>query len=247
MTTAVSSQAMTTEVAVVRLVDILRSGKVRQELGDIESLADSIRQHGVLTAVLVERREDGGFELVAGFRRVAAAEAAGLDHIPAVVREAMTGVQRVSDQLAENDDRCGLTELEVAGAMQQMLDVGASTDEVAVRFATSTDAIESWRAVLSLPAPLLALARDGTVSAGEVVDLGDLAADEDLVSSVVAEVKAGTSARWAVSRVRQQRQLAAVVATAQAKLESEGCPVVAAPRYDTVTGNSKMQRLGEGV
>ena len=115
MTTAVSSQVATTEVAVIALVDIRRSGNVRQELGDIESLAESIRQHGVLTAVLVERSPDGAFELVAGFRRVAAAEAAGLEHIPAVVRDPVAGVQRVSDQVAENNDRCGLTDLEPSG------------------------------------------------------------------------------------------------------------------------------------
>lgn len=115
MTTTVSSAAVAAEVAVIPLADIHRGGNVRQELGDLESLAESIRQHGVLTAVLVERRQDGGFELVAGYRRVAAAEAAGLELIPAVVRDPVPGVQRVSDQLAENADRCALTELEASG------------------------------------------------------------------------------------------------------------------------------------
>ena len=127
MTTAVSSLAATTEVAVIRLADIRRSGNVRQELGDIESLAESIRQHGVLTAVLVERRQDGAFELVAGFRRVAAAETAGLGHIPAVVRDPVAGVQRVSDQLAENDDRCALSALEPSGiASPATFDIAAN-------------------------------------------------------------------------------------------------------------------------
>lgn len=247
MTTAVSSPAATAEVAVIALNDIRRNGNVRQELGDIESLAESIRRHGVLTAVLVERRQDGAFELVAGFRRVAAAELAGLEHIPAVVRDPVEGVQRVSDQLAENHDRCALTELDVAGAMQQMLDLGASTDEVAQRFATSTDTIDRWRAVLALPAPLLALVREGTVEVSDIADLGELADDEEFVAAVVAEINAGTGPRWAVSRVRQQRALAAAAAASQAKLEKEGCPIVAAPRYDTVTRNSRMQRLGDGV
>jgi ParB/RepB/Spo0J family partition protein len=247
MTTAVSSPTATTEVAIIPLADIRRSGNVRQEVGDIDSLAESIRQHGVLTAVLVERRQDGGFGLVAGFRRVAAAEAAGLERIPAVVRDPVTDVQRVSDQLAENDDRCALTDLDVAGAMQQMLDLGASTEAVAERFDTSTDSVDRWRAVLALPAPLLTLVRDGTIHVRDVADLGELSDDEEFVAAVVAEVRGGTGARWAVSRVRQQRALAAAAAAAHAKLEKEGCPIVAAPRYDTVTGNSRMQRLGDGV
>jgi ParB family chromosome partitioning protein len=195
---------------------------VRQERGDIESLAESIRQHGVLTAILVERRQDGGFDLVAGFRRVAAAEVAGLDHIPAVVRDPVAGVQRVSDQVAENSERSALRDLDVAGAMQQMLDLGASTEDVAERFATSTDTIDRWRAVLALPAALLTLVRDGTVEVSGIADLGELADDEEFVTAVVAEVRAGTGPRWAVSRVRQQRALTAAIAVAHAKLEKEG-------------------------
>lgn len=247
MTTTVSSPVATAEVAVIPVADIRRSGNVRQDLVDIESLAESIRQHGVLTAILVERRQDGGFELVAGFRRVAAAMMAGLEHIPAVVRDPVEGVQRVSDQVAENDDRCALTALDVAGAMQQMLDLGASKTDVAKRFATNTDTIDGWRAVLALPAPLLALVRQGTIDVTDVADLGELADDEEFVAAVVAEIRAGTGPRWAVSRVRQQRVLALTAAASQAKLEKEGCPIVAAPRYDTVTGNSRMQRLGDAV
>ena len=247
MTTTVSSPATTTEVAIIPLADIRRGSNVRQELGDIESLAQSIRQHGVLTAILVERSADGGVDLVAGFRRVAAAEVAGLDHIPAVVRDPVAGVQKVSDQLAENGARCGLSQIDLAGAMQQMLDLGATAEVVTEHFDTSTDTIERWRAVLALPAPLLALVRDGTIDVSDVADLGELGEDEEFVTAVVAEIRGGTGPRWAISRVRQQRALAAAIATAEATLEKEGCPIVAAPRYDVVTANSRMQRLGEGV
>jgi hypothetical protein len=87
--------------------------------------------------------------------------------------------------------------------MQQMLDLGASTDDVAQRFATSTDTIDRWRAVLALPAPLLTLVREGTVDVSDVADLGELADDGEFVAAVVVEIRAGTSPRWAVTRVRQ--------------------------------------------
>jgi hypothetical protein len=70
--------------------------------------------------------------------------------------------------------------------MQQMLDLSASTDDVAQRFATSTDTIDRWRAVLALPAPLLTLVREGTIDVSDVVDLGELADDEEFVAAVVA-------------------------------------------------------------
>jgi ParB family chromosome partitioning protein len=195
MTTAVSSPAATMEVAVIPLADIRRGANVRQELGDIESLAESIRQHGVLTAILVERRQDGGFELVAGFRRVAAADVASLTHIAAVVRDPVAGVQRVSDQVTENSERCALEQIDLAGAMQQMLDLGASAEDVAERFDTSTDTIDRWRAVLTLPAPLLTLVRDGTLDVRDVADLGELGDEEEFVAAIVAEVRAGTGPR----------------------------------------------------
>jgi ParB family chromosome partitioning protein len=95
-------------------------------------------------------------ELIAGFRRIAAAEAAGLDYIPAVVPDPVAGMQRISDQVAENDDRCALTELDAAGAMQQMLELGATTDAVAQRFPRAPTRSNPWCAVPALPAPLLA-------------------------------------------------------------------------------------------
>jgi len=51
--------------------------------------------------------------------------------------------------------------------MQQMLDFGASTDDVAPRFATSRDTIDRWRAVLALSAPLLTLVREGTIDVSD--------------------------------------------------------------------------------
>jgi len=101
--------------------------------------------------------------------------------------------------------------------------------------------------VLALPAPLLSLVREGTIEISDIADRDEMGDDEEFVAAVVAEVRAGTGPHWAVSRVRQQRALAAATAASQAKLEKEGCPTVAAPRYDTVTGNSRMQRLGDGV
>jgi post-segregation antitoxin (ccd killing protein) len=98
--------------------------------------------------------------------------------------------------------------------MEQMLDLGASTDDVAERFATSTEIIDRWRAVLALPAALLTLVRDGTVEVSDIADLGELGDDEEFVAAVVAEVRAGTGPRWAVSRVRQQRALTAAIAAA---------------------------------
>ena len=67
----------------VQPTDVHPCGK----LPNIPSLAESIRREGVLTAITVDRRDDGDFDLVAGFRRVAASRLAGLTSIPAVIRD----------------------------------------------------------------------------------------------------------------------------------------------------------------
>src|SRR5439155_3418439 len=113
-------------VELIPLYRIQANRNLRETLPDIPHLAKSIRRHGMLTAILVDRCPDGGYELVAGFRRHAAALMAGLDAVPAVVREAGEDRARIASQVAENVDRIDLTGLEQAQAMQQMLDLGSS-------------------------------------------------------------------------------------------------------------------------
>ncbi len=85
---ALATVPITTEM--IPLERIRADRNIRTKLSDVEGLAKSIRRHGVLTAVLVARREDGDFDLVAGFRRHAAAAVAGLAgdtrHRPGAVR-----------------------------------------------------------------------------------------------------------------------------------------------------------------
>ena len=68
-------------------------------LPNIPSLAASIRREGVLTAITVDRRDDGDYDLVAGFRRLAAAQLAGLATIPAVIRDRTGEAERLRRQL----------------------------------------------------------------------------------------------------------------------------------------------------
>src|SRR5207253_10721843 len=104
----------------------------RQTFDDqsLEAMAASIREVGVLQPVVVRSR-NGGYELVAGERRLRAARLAGLATIPAIVREG-DDTESLREALIENIHREDLAPLELAGAFQELLeDLGVTQETVA--------------------------------------------------------------------------------------------------------------------
>src|SRR6185436_7310212 len=87
---------------------------------ELEDLAQSIRQHGVLQPVLVSERPDGTYQLITGERRWRAAQLAGLPTLPAVIKEA-TPLASLEMALVENIQRSDLNPLEEAHAFRQLL------------------------------------------------------------------------------------------------------------------------------
>ncbi|BDG61864.1 ParB/RepB/Spo0J family partition protein [Caldinitratiruptor microaerophilus] len=131
----------------------------------LEELAASIREHGVVQPVLV-RPVDGGYELVAGERRWRAARAAGLERIPAVVRE-ITPAKAMEIALIENLQREDLNPLEEAEAYRVLLEEhGLSHEELARRLGKSRPQISNTLRLLQLPQPVQALVASGVLSMG---------------------------------------------------------------------------------
>src|SRR4029077_7102301 len=102
----------------------------------LEALAMSIREVVVWRPIVV-RRAGTGFELIAGERRLRAAKLAGLATVPAVVRES-DDAESLREALIENIHREDLAPLEVAAALQELLDgLGATQESVAERLSYS--------------------------------------------------------------------------------------------------------------
>src|SRR3990172_4811491 len=101
-------------------LDVIRPGRYQPrsvfDAGKLEELASSIRAQGVVQAVVVRETEPGEYELIAGERRWRAAQLAGLDTIPAVVRDVADEVT-VAMSLIENIQREDLNPLEEAAAL----------------------------------------------------------------------------------------------------------------------------------
>jgi len=136
---------------------------------DEESLADlaaSIRELGVLQPVLVRAADPGRYRLIAGERRWRAARRAGLDTIPAIVRET-DELGSIEQALVENLHRQDLTALEEAAAYQQLIeDFELTHDDVATRVGKSRVAVTNTLRLLQLPPTIQHLLADGRLTAG---------------------------------------------------------------------------------
>jgi len=132
----------------------------------LSSLADSVRELGVLQPVLVRPRDDGTFELIAGERRWRAARRAGIPTIPAIVRDA-DDASSLEQALVENLHREDLNPLEEAAAYQQLIeDFRLTHEELAARVGRSRAAITNTLRLFQLPPAVQRMVADGQLAAG---------------------------------------------------------------------------------
>ena len=130
------------------------------------ALADSIRARGVLQPVVVRPLAGGRYELVAGERRLRAAELAELQSIPAIVRET-DDAERLELALIENMARADLNPVEEARACATLVDdLGMSKEEVARRVGRSRVAVANLIRMLGLPDETLTMVERRELTAG---------------------------------------------------------------------------------
>jgi ParB family chromosome partitioning protein len=134
--------------------------------GALAELAESIRARGLLQPLLVRALPSGHYELVAGERRLRAARIAGLESVPALVREA-DDWERLEIALAENMARVDLNPVDEARACAMLVeDLGLTKEEVGRRVGRSRVAISNLIRLLELPDEALALIERGDLSEG---------------------------------------------------------------------------------
>jgi ParB family chromosome partitioning protein len=152
-------------------------------------LTYSIKEFGVLQPIVV-RPKGTSYELVMGERRLRAAIAAGLETVPAIVRDTAEDAM-LRDALLENIHRAQLNPLEEAAAYQQLLEeFGATHDELASRIGRSRSQITNTIRLLNLPVPVQRRVAAGVLSAGHaraLLGLNSRDQQEDLAVRIVAE------------------------------------------------------------
>ena len=171
----------------------------------LREMAESIREHGVVEPLLVRQRE-GGFELIAGERRLRAARLAGLQTVPVVVRD-MNDREVLEVTLIENLQREDLSALEEAAAYVRLIeDFGATQEDVARRVGKSRPAVANTIRLLQLPQAVRDEMRSGRLSAGHARAL--LALESPIEQTALARdtIRLGLSVRQLEARIRSRKQ-----------------------------------------
>ncbi|WP_432510212.1 ParB/RepB/Spo0J family partition protein [Kineococcus sp. SYSU DK001] len=183
------------EIPVASITPNPRQPRTVFDEDDLAELVHSVREIGVLQPIVVRPiapAEDGTarFELVMGERRWRATTEAGLDTIPAIVRETADD-DLLRDALLENLHRSQLNPLEEAAAYQQLLeDFGCTHEELASRIGRSRPQISNTLRLMKLPPLVQRRVAAGVLSAGHaraLLSLEDGAAMERVAQRVVAE------------------------------------------------------------
>jgi ParB family chromosome partitioning protein len=200
----------------------------------LEELADSIRAHGLLQPIIVTPLRGAGadrFQLVAGERRWRAAQLAGLQLIPALVRDATRG-QSLELALIENLQREDLNPMEAARVFERLVeDFGLKHEEIAQRTGKDRATITNFLRLLRLPAEVQELVSEGKLSTGHAKALLAIASPQeqrrlaketvakDLSVRVVEKLAAKLAGGEAQSKQSKEKQWDANIRSALADLE----------------------------
>jgi ParB family transcriptional regulator, chromosome partitioning protein len=174
------------------------------EVEALRALADSIQAQGVIQPVLV-RREGAGFQLIAGERRWRAAQIAGLQEIPAILRD-VTEAEAFALALVENLQRTDLNPMEEAEGYRRLVDdFGLTQEEVSSRIGKDRSTVANAMRLLGLPESVKALLRSGALSMGHARALLG-AAEAERVGLAERVANAGLSVRETEQLVRSRRR-----------------------------------------
>lgn len=176
----------------------------------LDELAASIREHGLIQPIIVSEDAAGGYELIAGERRLRAARRAGLAEIPALVKSA-TPQQLLELALVENVQRADLNPLEEGMAYQTLKDeFGLSDEQIAQRVGKSRVAIVNARRLMKLVPTAQQALLDGAISAGHgrAVLRFEQGADQQLALDLLVRRDLSVREAERLAEVAQQNQLA---------------------------------------
>ena len=171
-----TTTAGSTDIPIARIQVNPYQPRKRMDEDTLTSLAESIAEHGVIQPIIVSETLEG-YRLVAGERRLRAAILAGLERIPAVIRQ-VADQDQLQIALIENLQRADLDAIEEAHAYRQLIDdFGLSQDTVATRVGRARSTVANTLRLLDLDPSLQAAIADGRITEGHARALGGLPPD----------------------------------------------------------------------
>ena len=209
-----ASSATVVEIQLARVAPNPVQPRRHFDEATLEELAASIREHGVLQPVLVTETIDG-YQLVAGERRVRAARLAGLERIPAILRQMATADQ-LEVALVENVQRADLDPIDEAVAYRHLIDeFGLTQERVAERVGKARASVANTLRLLDLQVDVQSAIADGRITEGHGRALGGLPTDAQprALALVLSEGLSVRQTEELVRRLREPRPAPAAVAT----------------------------------
>jgi ParB family chromosome partitioning protein len=212
----------------------------------LDALCASIETSGVVQPLLVRPLHDGSYELIAGERRWRAAQQAGLDKVPAVVR-ASEQAERLQVALIENMVREDLNPIDEARACAALVEeLGLSREDLARRVGRSRPAVSNLIRLLDLPDEALELLESGELSEGHGRAL--LAARGNDVRRRLARdaARGGWSVRETENRAKLASQPKSGGGAPSASAEERAAMRDAADRFERAVGHEVRVRARKG-
>ncbi|MDR2701421.1 MAG: ParB/RepB/Spo0J family partition protein [Spirochaetaceae bacterium] len=167
---------------------------------ELEELAASIKQHGIIQPIIVDKDDDGNFVIIAGERRSRAAALAGLKEVPVIIRS-YSDQKRLEVALIENIHRTDLNPIEEAAAYKQLMETaGLSQDDAAERVGKNRSTVANTLRLLKLPSRMKEALEEGSLSAGHARAILSLSKAADQEKLFVEIKEQGLSVRAAEKR-----------------------------------------------
>lgn len=174
-----SGESRIWEVPITEIVP--NSEQPRKEFShqELEDLVNSIKKHGILQPLVVTEKTDGGYELIAGERRLRASQIAGLVTVPTIVRS-VTQQEKLELALIENIQRQNLNAIEEAFAYRRLMDeFNLTQEEVSEQIGKARSTIANLTRLLDLPEVIQRALVDKKISTGQAKALLSLNSEEE--------------------------------------------------------------------
>lgn len=234
-------------LSMLPIADLDVGDNIRDDVGDITSLAESIGQIGVLEPIVVWPSEDGKHaEVGMGQRRLAAARAAGLTEVPCILRARPDERDRILMQLAENHERADMSPIDEAHAFKDLIRLGISRRALARSLHKSESWVYGRTKLLDLPRVLRDAVHAGVLPPAVAAEFPLVLADDTEAMARLAKI--GTlyltqEAMRAWVRGESQRR----VGTTQS-ITRTGVRVlpVTVEAYEVAVGLAKVAGIGLG-
>ncbi|MEV6956088.1 ParB/RepB/Spo0J family partition protein [Streptomyces sp. NPDC051183] len=206
----------------------------------------SIRERGVLEPVTVVADGLGGYSLVFGFHRHAAAVEAGLDRMPAIVRsDISTTAAKIIEQLTENLHRSDMRPSDIAAAYDQLALEGLDVDEISRQVSQDKTKVAASLRLHKMPQAARDAADAGQLDLEQSMGLAEFESDTKVYARLMKAVASGGNLKYALETERRRKKNRESKAKAKAKLLLAGVTIIPKPGWEAKALRLHSIRNGE--